>query len=214
MNKKSLGIIIIAIILLPFFIFLINAKLTAFNINFYEKEFLKYDPEIENKTQITENLINYLKNQDIDESYISPFEQDEINHLIDVKILMHRFLLILNLTILFILISITTLYFINKKDFLKNLSLTSIFGGILTLLITLITYLIIKDFQTAFTRFHEIFFKLGNWQFPSNYKLVTLFPAEFWIDIINKILTNIIISANILILVGILIFIIIKKRQK
>ncbi len=80
-------------------------------------------------------------------------------------------------------------------------------GGILTLFLSLIFYLIImKDFDVAFTKFHHIFFRLGNWQFPPDYMLVQLYPAQFWTDIISKIINNVLITTIIVIILGILLF--------
>ena len=81
----------------------------------------------------------------------------------------------------------------------------------MTLITTVILYFM--DFDVAFRKFHNIFFKIGTWQFPETSKLVTLFPREFWIDIVNKIMIKVVISANILILVGILILLVVKRRD-
>ena len=64
MNKKALTWILIVLITLqfPLTIFLANAKLTAFDIDFYKQEFAKYNPDVENSIEITENLIYYLEN--------------------------------------------------------------------------------------------------------------------------------------------------------
>lgn len=35
-------------------------------------------------------------------------------------------------------------------------------------------------FPALFTAFHQVFFSGGNWQFPENSLLITLFPERFW----------------------------------
>jgi integral membrane protein (TIGR01906 family) len=37
-------------------------------------------------------------------------------------------------------------------------------------------------FETAFTAFHEIFFKAGTWQFGPDSNLLRLFPEAFWFE--------------------------------
>jgi len=207
MNKKTLSWLVIVLIIMqiPIFLFLMNAKNIAFNSNFYEKEYAKYNPKIDNRTEITNNLIYFLENKESDQSYITEFEQDEISHLIDVKILMQKSLFVLYSTTILIILLFISLFFINKKKFLKKLSIPLISGGILTLTLTFIIYLLSKNFSSLFTKFHNLFFKVGTWSFPAESKLITLLPEEFWISALNKIIINTIVSANILILVGILI---------
>lgn len=215
MSKKAVIWIIIALIILqlPLTLFLLNSKAITFDIDFYEDEFKKYNPNVTDSIPITKDLISFLRYRKADTSYIEVFEKEEIEHLIDVKWLFQKSILTLNLLLLSIIFLITALYFFDKKKFLRNLSITAISGGILTLVLTFTAYLTIKDFENAFTRFHHVFFKIGTWDFPPNYKLVTLFPQEFWISAISKILSNTVMSANILILVGILIILVIKKKK-
>ena len=213
MHKQAgIWVLIILIALqFPITLLLFNFKSVAFDINFYKNEFNKYNPSIDNAIPITENLTHYLKNKEANESYVSAFEQKEISHLIDVKILMHRFLLGLNLVLFAAIIFLIILYFTDKKDFLKNMSLSLFFGGLFTLTILFIFNLLIKNFDAAFYKFHDIFFAPGTWTFPTNSTLITLFPTEFWVDAVNKTISHTLISANILILVGVVLFFIHKK---
>lgn len=217
MLNKKIGAWIIAVLIIlqfPLILFLANFKGVAFDIDFYKKEFDNYNPAVENAIPITDNLIYYLRYKEVDAEYIKVFEKDEIEHLIDVKGLIQRCLLVLNLSMVLIGVFILGLFLIDKVNFLRNLSLSILFGGFFTWIVTFITHLMIKDFDKAFVRFHELFFKLGTWDFPSTYKLVILFPKEFWIDIVNKIIGNVVISANILIVVGFLILFIAYKTRR
>ena len=216
MNKK-IGVwilIILIIIQFPIILFLFNSKSTAFDMDFYEKEFAKYEPDVKNSVLITENLIYYLRYKDADEKHINVFEQDEKEHLIDVKVVMHRFMLFLNLVLLSMIVFYVVLFYIEKKSFLKNFSLSLFFGGVFSLVVLLFFKFAITDFNGFFNRFHDLFFAKGTWTFPIDSKLVTLFPREFWVDIAGKIIGDVLASANILILAAVILFLIYKRRSR
>ena len=207
LNKIFIWIFFILIILqVPIIIYLASIKATAFDSDFYKNEFKIYNPPVNNSLAVTNRLLFYLKTRKADKSYISSFTQKEIAHLIEVKILMHRFFKLLYCSITVLIASILILIILDRREALKRISISAFFGGILTLLLTLIFYLSIRNFDAAFTKFHHIFFRLGNWQFPPEYMLVQLFPPQFWIDIVNRILLTIVITTNIVIVLCILLF--------
>ena len=128
---------------------------------------------------------------------------------------MNVFLEILYISLTLLIASLLILSILDKRKALKRISLSAVLGGILTLLLSMIFYLIIMaDFNKAFTKFHHFFFKLGNWQFPPEYMLVRLFPPRFWTDIISKIMTNVLITAIIVIILGILLFLLYLYKEK
>jgi integral membrane protein (TIGR01906 family) len=209
MKTKTILLILLLIIIIqfPVIIFLANAKAAAFDLEFHEKEFEKYEPEIENRLAVANDLLFYLKVRHADKSYILPFTKEEKAHLIEVKILMHRFLNISYASITLLAASILIILIFDRKKALKRISFSAVGGGILTLLCSLIFHLIVSaDFDAAWTKFHHIFFRLGNWQFPPDYMLVQLYPAQFWIDIINRIAANVLIAAATAVISGILLF--------
>jgi len=215
MNKSSFKLFLIFLfaILIPFIIIFSSAGSTAFNYSFYKSEFSKYNPNIENREEISKNLISYLKDKDSKETLIQNFTDEEISHLIDVKKLMQNSMFILNILILIAAISSGILFYINKELFLKNIGISAIIGGVLTIFALILLYFSLSNFSSVFTGFHTLFFEQGTWTFPASSLLVTLFPEQFWIDAASRILFISFISANILILVGILILII-KNRGK
>ena len=208
-SKKLLLLVflLLAVIQIPVIIFLANIKAAAFDLEFQEKEFAEYNPEIENRLEIADNLLFYLRVRNADRSYIAPFSKSEKAHLIEVKILMHRFLNIMYASITILAASILVISIMDRKKALKRMSFSAILGGLLTLYFSISFYLIVMtDFNKAFTKFHHIFFRLGNWQFPPDYMLVQLYPAQFWTDIIAKIITNVLITTALVALLGILLF--------
>lgn len=218
MNKSKVFLwilFIIAITQIPVIIFLGNAKSAAFNLEFQKKEFAKYDPKVEGRLEIANDLLFYLRTRNADKKYILPFTKEEKAHLVEVKLLMHTFIEILYISTVLLISSLLILSILDKKKMLKRLSFSAILGGILTFLYSLIFNLIVRsDFDTAWRKFHHIFFRLGNWQFPADYLLIQLYPAQFWIDMINKIVNNVFITTTIVIVFGILLFLLYLYKEK
>lgn len=215
MNKKNLIWIlsVLLVFLIPCLIFLASFKTTAFNINFYEDEFNKYNPDVDNNIQITQDLLFFLRNKPNDELLVNSFTKEEISHLIDAKKVMHRFLTIMNLAAFATIAILIALFYLEPKKFLKYLSASLSLGGFLTLLLSLISYILLKSFNETFIKFHQIFFPMGNWQFSSGHLLIKLFPEQFWIDIISKIIIQIVVSASILMVVSVLVLWFLKHWQ-
>ncbi|MBW2966651.1 DUF1461 domain-containing protein [Candidatus Woesearchaeota archaeon] len=204
LNKFLIGVLVVSI---PFLIFLSAVRLTVFDINFYEKEFDKYNPSVENKIEITKNLIYFLSKEG-DNSYISSFREVEQEHLLEVRDVMNMFFYIFYFVLVIIVLSIALLY-IDKKSFFENLGISlfysSFVGGIILIVLALLAW----NFSSSFSYFHQIFFKT-QWQFPSDYLLVTLFQAQFFFDIFSRIL---LVSLIGIILTGIIGYLINRKYK-
>lgn len=210
-NKKITIIISIILILnLIFIIYLTSFNINTFNQRFYEKEFEKYDiyNEFPNKDidKINSDLLLYLKGER-DNFNKELFNQDEINHLEDVKILIQKINVFYYLTLIVLIFLIMILFLLNKKYFLGNLSIILFFSGLLTLFSIIFLLVLIKlNFDNVFTIFHYIFFPQGNWLFSSSNNIIKLYPTGFFYEITKKIFITILIYANILILAAILLF--------
>jgi len=76
------------------------------------------------------------------------------------------------------------------------------FGGILTAALTTALMASIINFDKAFTAFHYVFFN-GNWMFPENSMLITLFPKQFFMIMAKRIIVNILIASVMFISAGI-----------
>ncbi len=211
--KKKLLITIISIILIlgiADITYLTAFKLNIFNEKFHKKEFEKYNvysefPDKDIDT-INSEIILYLKGKT--DSYNKElFNEEEITHLKDVKELIRKgnTIYYTYITILFLLI--LTLFQLNKKAFLKNLSITLFLSGALTLLVTVALLLLIKlNFSSFFTFFHNILFPQGGWLFSSSDNIIKLYPSGFFYDIAKKLFTSIILYGNLLILAAVSIF--------
>lgn len=209
--KKEFLPIVLIIIFIPIFIILSNIGHIAFNENFYYKEFQKISSEIENRQEITSDLIRYFETEN--KTLILEFTESEQSHLEDVKSLLKTNKIILDIVLIILLSAFLALIFYFKKNIIKNISKSLIYSGVITDSLLVILLIISINFDFAFTLFHKILFPQGNWTFPLDSLLITLYPIQFFVDAAIKIFLNSFIIANILILIGFLLSKI-KKRDR
>ena len=164
------------LILIPFFIILLNLNLLIFNHNLYINE-------------VNENLINYFNNK---EELNFNYTEVEVIHLNDVK-----FLINLSRIIVYALGILILLILIIDRD----ISGILIISGIITIGIIILLFLI--DFNFLFTKFHEILFMNDYWLLSNNTLLIQTYPMEFFISFFKRLILNIIITSLMLIGVGI-----------
>jgi len=164
------------LILIPFFIILLNLNLLIFNHNLYINE-------------VNENLINYFNGK---EELNFNYTEVEVIHLNDVK-----FLINLSRIIVYALGILILLILIIDRD----ISGILIISGIITIGIIIILFLI--DFNFLFTKFHEILFMNDYWLLSNNTLLIQTYPMEFFISFFKRLILNIIITSLMLIGVGI-----------
>ncbi|MDP7180224.1 MAG: DUF1461 domain-containing protein [Candidatus Woesearchaeota archaeon] len=205
-------------------ILLTNFKLVLFNEDFYQQEFTKLNiyNKFENADEINKDLLNYFKNKEnlIQNDF---FNEKEKSHLADVKRLIN---ISLNLFYLLLISSIVLLVLslIHNKDRIKSLSNIFILSAILTFTKLLFTYILIRlNFSTIFLSFHYVFFPQGNFLFnPAVDNIVNLYPSQFFLDITQRMITDTLFWAFIVLLIGILlpiiannkIFIVKKNKKK
>ena len=164
------------LILIPFFIILLNLNLLIFNHNLYINE-------------VNENLINYFNGK---EELNFNYTEVEVIHLNDVK-----FLINLSRIIVYALGILILLILIIDRD----ISGILIISGIITIGIIILLFLI--DFNFLFTGFHKILFMNDYWLLSNNTLLIQTYPMEFFISFFKRLILNIIITSLILIGVGI-----------
>jgi len=209
-NKRAIAVIILLTISILTITYVASFSLNAFNEKFYKKEFKKYNiyENFPNKDidQVNAEILLYL--QDKKEDYNKElFNQNEIQHLKDVKLLIQKIDIFHYFIIIFSLLLTMILFLLDKKTFLKNISITLFSGGLLTLIITtLLLVFIIFNFNGIFTLFHHIFFPQGGWLFSSTDNIIKLYPSQLFYDIAKNIFLTIILFGNILIGAGILLF--------
>ncbi|MCF7872187.1 TIGR01906 family membrane protein [Candidatus Woesearchaeota archaeon] len=186
--KTTLIISLILIILLTPFLFF------SYNEHHYESQAKQNNiyQKLGEQTarQQNKNTINFLLGK---EELKGNYTQAEKQHMQDVK---NIYTTINAITTICLLIAILGIIYFTKKrqekqiiKSLKQSSITVLLIGILILILTLL------NFQNTFTAFHNIFFPQGNWQFPINSLLITLYPTQFFTDTATySFLTSTIIS--------------------
>lgn len=110
------------------------------------------------------------------------YNQRELEHMLDVKIVLKSVLNIWIVSLLLLLfIGVWAIY---RKGVWGNLYLVSVVrGGWLTgIIIGVILIFVLVGFGIAFVAFHEIFFDPGTWKFLYSDTLIRLFPERFWRD--------------------------------
>lgn len=172
MNKP---VFVLLVLIIPVIVYLLSFSSIIYNKQFIEKQ-MGESGLLFHAKKINSFVIDYLMEKDETELLqMEVFSDEEKQHLLDVKILIHRVFdfLFLMLVLFFILI-----YFNCKINKNKNLYRILIYSGIITVAVPLIMYLV--PFETFFTAFHQIFFAQGSWVFPAGSALVQLYPPDFW----------------------------------
>jgi integral membrane protein (TIGR01906 family) len=109
------------------------------------------------------------------------FNEKEISHLKDVRVLVRGLSLVGNLSGLIFIFSIL---FLTSQNERMGILISNIFTGSLTTLILIVFFLFLSfiSFNFLFIKFHEIFFPQGNWTFYLQDSLIQLYPRKFWVD--------------------------------
>ena len=163
--------------------------------NFYQKENLASSIGTSSDSLInnTQNLLNYLnKKEQLNTDW---FSEKDILHMVDVQnlytfshnIMIYCLLILIISTIIIILI-------LRGKSLLY---ITKIFNKVLLLFIVLVgglSAVIAYNFNSFWIKFHTTLFSNDLWLLsPSESNLIKMVPEEFFISLITKIITYILI---------------------
>lgn len=171
-------------------IIILPLRYTLYNTTYYDSEFEKnnvYDNIDKSKADnIISNLLSYFKG----EANLQYFSDREQSHLEDVKNLLGTFFTILSIAVAILIITLTTLFFVNREEFLDNLFKQLFLGGLSSFALLALLFLASLNFSMTFEGFHKLFFPQGNYSFAPNSLLITLFPTVFFKNFFIKILLN------------------------
>lgn len=110
----------------------------------------------------------------------SIYNEREVSHMVDVKILLQQ---TLRLFYLFIIVYIAIIIWAKIKNQLHWVWGATGNGGGLTLgLIGAILIAVVTSFDALFTAFHKVFFVGDTWLFYFSDTLIRLFPMRLWQD--------------------------------
>ncbi len=132
--------------------------------------------------------------------------QLEKSHLEDVKILFLGSTLVLFFSCLaFLLLVVSTKKRANDNLIWQGLKMASFFSLVIVFLLLFFT---LFDFDNLFIYFHEIFFPQGNWLFPSSSLMVQVFPEELFKSLVAK---SLVLSSLLALFLALLSFFKIRK---
>ncbi len=190
-KKKETYITISAIIAIAFLLGSFNLILFSKNFYYYNYEKESYGKlydkgygefavlnEISAKA-ITNNLLGFFAGADkLD--YFSDFEKSHLNDVRNVIwIVFGIYFVLILLIILFLLCMLKKL--IKKHAKLMAIKLILKKSAFFTSGLIILLSVVFISFNYFFDLFHKIFFPMGNWMFPANSLLITLFPEIFFI---------------------------------
>lgn len=163
--------------------------------NFYQKENLASSIGTSSDSLInnTQNLLNYLnKKEQLNTDW---FSEKDILHMVDVQNLYtfsHNIMIYCLLTL--IISTIIIILILRGKSLLY---ITKIFNKVLLLFIVLVgglSAVIAYNFNSFWIKFHTTLFSNDLWLLsPSESNLIKMVPEEFFISLITKIITYILI---------------------
>lgn len=184
---------ITAAVLILILTFSLSFFLVLIDRGFYDKSYSKYGAYdkigVEGVRTTTDALIMYLTTEmptGETTQAISVFTENEKSHLADVRIIMLclKYAAILSLVgIILIFLRLRT-----KGNLGANVEKVCLYAAIANTAFLAIIILLSINFTWLFTNFHKVFFPQGNWIFPMDSLLITLFPREFFEDFLKKTL--------------------------
>lgn len=205
------------IVILPFLLFLLVLNFVGFDNLYYQQKFLEYGVQqnVPEADSLHEKVINFItgKNNELP----NEFNEREKQHFWDVRnIIRISTLALYAFIILFVLLLLVSAFILKINNKIINfVSKVLIFGGFLTVVLSLALFLFINyDFSSTFESFHRLFFQQGTYTFdPTNEVIVKLYPEQLFIDLGARISKWVIISAVVIILLGILLLFKAKKQK-
>ena len=171
----------------------------CFDLNFYKDFYQKENlassigTSSDNLINNTQNLLNYLnKKEQLNTGW---FSEKDILHMVDVQNLYtfsHSIMIYCFIT--FILSTIIIILILRGKSLVY---ITKIFNKVLLLFIVLVgglSAVIAYNFNSFWIKFHTTLFSNDLWLLsPSESNLIKMVPEEFFISLITKIITYILI---------------------
>ena len=129
-----------------------------------------------------EEVIFMLEEQRLPGSDEPLYNEEEISHMIDVKLVADGLIERASLIAGAIAILGLIVLFWQPETRLLGYRAVRRGGMVLTLLLVGIGLFILIGWNTFFTLFHELLFPPDTWSFPLTDSLIRLFPNKFWFD--------------------------------
>ncbi len=138
----------------------------------------------------SQDVIAYAKGDESEMQYAYYFMPEELSHLADVRALMSASFALMYFLAAIIAASIVGIFVISRKAATFIFALRRIFfwSGIATVALIVLILAASLGFDFAFTVFHKLLFRSGQWQFQENSLLVNLFTTDFFAKMTRDIL--------------------------
>jgi len=160
----------------------------------------------------TNNILGYVSGQN---NLSSTFNEKETAHMVDVKSLfqkgfgLRRFSFFVSIILLLIIATRkddkNNFSPVQKKKNLKDISKILIYSSLVTIIALILLSLSFLNFSNLFIAAHEIVFDNTNWDLNSNVDvMINMFPLQFFINIMRKIIITSIILSTIILLIGLI----------
>ncbi len=184
-------------------LFLTVIDIQAFNKDFYWKEYEKLEHvevmemNMEDLKSVTVLLFDYVKGKtdslsidvEVSGEKMQMFNEKEILHMIDVKVLYQDAMLVKNLLFGFIFLSSAVFIYKKRKEAVYELAtgVLDVAKGLGTILAVLAIYAWL-DFNDFWLKFHYIFFTNDLFLLdPRTDRLIQLVPSQFFFDLVAEI---------------------------
>ncbi len=179
----------ITAIIIPILVF----NSLVFNLEYYKEQFKILDiysiePEADN---ISAEILNFFNSNS--ELITNKLTSAEKSHLADVKQVFSNLK-----TVMYFLIGLLLFLFfliikrLKTKDLLKEFIANYFLIISIILFAVMIVFAIsLFNFTSAFQNMHELLFPQGNYAFPEDSMLITLFPEQFFINFVKDFVINI-----------------------
>ncbi len=158
-----------------------NFRYLVFNEAFYQKQFLTYGTygRVQQADAINRQVLAYLQDSAFEVPAIEPFSQRELDHLLDVKIIIQRVLQLFDAFIIIAGVSSVLLYLSSKHPFFEAGKIL-LYTGFSALGVAALFLLMALLFSVSFDAFHQLLFKPGSWIFLQSDYLIMLYPFGFF----------------------------------
>ena len=168
--------------------------------------FFKYQDELDGQ----------IRYADVSRSSVAFFTENEISHMVDVRNLIFKILLLFYGSLLVLIVLLILLLILERKHArrLRGTGLVLVISSSAVLFLFIILYILSMNFSHLFDNFHLIFFSQGNFMFDSNSLLITLFPFNFFYQYFTRLVISSIVLSFIFLFIGIFLLNIHKIFQK
>ena len=208
---------IFLILIVPVLIFLLVFNFAGFSSSFFTKKFEQYgvNSKFPDSEAMHQKVLNFIEGKS--NELPSDFNERERQHLLDVKMVISALTITLYIMVgLFLLLLVVSAFTLKVNSYIINfVGRVMVWGGVLTVALAALLFLFITfDFGSTFESMHQMFFQKGTYMFdPAKEAMVNLYPEQLFMDLGIRISAWIIISAILIILIG-LYLVLRTKNQK